>query len=216
MSCHNGRRSSDDVDGQIEDGSAHLGPHHSVQGDMLAGVNAYERVDSTFAWSSSLHILAEDACVTCHTHPHEGDPEAGIPSFTGHSFLPTVEACASCHGEIEDFEEVPAKQDFDGDGTIEGVQLEVDGLLVILEETIIDASTSDAARDSLLADFEGNIGDATITTVDQRKAGYNWAYVSFDGSRGVHNATYAVQLLQQSTLFLDPGGLPRASILVED
>lgn len=215
MACHNGRRSSDDVDAQIEEGSAHLGPHHSVQGDMLAGVNAYERIDSTFAWSSSLHILAEDACVTCHTHPHEGDPESGIASFTGHSFLPTVEACASCHGDLDDFEEILAKADYDGDATIEGVQLEVDGLLDILEEAIIDASTSEEAADSLRADFEGKMGDPLLTTVDQRKAAYNWAFVAFDASRGVHNATYAIQLLQRSALFLSPGALPERATLLE-
>ena len=33
-----------DVDDQIDNGTAHFGPHHSVQGDMLAGVNAYQGV----------------------------------------------------------------------------------------------------------------------------------------------------------------------------
>jgi hypothetical protein len=215
MACHNGRRSSDDVDTQVEEGSAHLGPHHSCQGDMLAGVNAYEDVVPGFDFRSSLHIQVQDACVTCHAHPHEGDLENGIANFTGHTFLPTVEACAPCHGEIVDFSDILAKQDFDGDAAIEGVQDEIAGLLDTLREVIIDASPSQEAADSLTADFEGFFGDTLYTTREQRAAAYNWAFVEFDGSRGVHNTTYAVQLLQQSVLSLDPGGLPRAHVLVE-
>jgi hypothetical protein len=213
MACHNGRRTNTQVEGQVNDGTEHFGPHHSVQGDMLAGVNAYENVAPDFEWSSSRHILVEDACVTCHAHPHAGDPENGIPNFMGHSFAPTVEACAPCHGTLGDFSDVTAKLDYDGDGEIEGVQTEIEGLLALLEQTIIDASATPEARAALESDFEGQLGLATVTTVAQRKAGYNWAYVSFDGSEGVHNATYAVQLLQQSILSLSPGALMETSIL---
>lgn len=214
MACHNGRRTETDVNNQINNGSAHLGPHHSVQGDMLAGVNAYENVDSTFAFATSKHILVQDACVTCHTHPHEGDIPNGIPNFTGHTFEPTVEACQPCHGNLSDFEEVLAKADYDGDGQVEGVQLEVRGLLAILEETIIEATPTEDGKAALRADFEGKVGDATITTREQRMAAYNWAFVSFDGSSGVHNATYAVQLLQRSILSLNPGRLPGTAELL--
>lgn len=215
MACHNGRRTEEDVADMLENGSGHFGPHHSVQGDMIAAVNAYEDVNPAFDFRTSLHIEVEDACVTCHTHPHEGDPENGIATFTGHSFLPTVEACAPCHGEIEEFTDVLAKQDFDGDMTIEGVQEEIVGLLAVLEQVIIDASPTQEGSDSLAADFESFIGDTLYTTRTMREAAYNWTFVSFDGSMGVHNTTYAVQLLQQSVLALDPGGLPRAHILVE-
>ena len=215
MACHNGRRSSDNVEDQLANGSGHFGPHHSNQGDMLAAVNAYEAINPDFTFRTSLHIEVEDACVTCHTHPHAGDAENGIATFTGHTFLPTVEACASCHGEITEFSDVLAKQDFDGDMEIEGVQDEIEGLLGALRQAIIDASPTGEAADSLEADFEHFIGDTLYTTRTQREAAYNWAFVSFDGSKGVHNTTYAVQLLQQSLLAVQPGGLPQAHILVE-
>ena len=214
MSCHNGRRTEENVLDQIANGSSRgVGPHHSVQGDMLAGVNAYEDIAPGFTFATSRHILVQDACVTCHTHPHEGDPEAGIDTFTGHTFLPTVEACQPCHGELADFTEVMAKDDYDGDGVVEGIQEEVRGLLDTLEQTIIDASTSEAARMALEENFEGNNGNPELTTPEQRAASYNWAYVAFDGSSGVHNATYAIQLLQKSIESLNPGALPRAAIL---
>jgi len=213
MACHNGRRTDTQVEAQIQNGGR-FGPHHSVQGDMLAGVNAYERVDTTFTFASSKHILVQDACVTCHTHPHEGDLANGIPNFTGHTFEPVVEACQPCHGDLDDFEDVLAKDDYDGDGAVEGVQEEVDGLLDVLEATIIATARSPEAAAALTADFEGELGDTTITTVGQRKAAYNWTFVSYDGSRGVHNATYSIQLLQRSILSLDPGALDSRAILL--
>ena len=57
-------------------------------------------------------------------------------------------------------------------------------------------------------DFDTNLPKKDVSTVDQRKAGYNYYFVEFDASAGVHNRTYAIQLLQQSILFLDPQGLP--------
>ena len=207
MSCHNGRRQTYDVLSHIEEGSSHFGPHHSVQGDMLKGVNAYEAINPDFEFASSKHLLVEDACVTCHTHGHEGDLANGIANFTGHTFEPTVEACEPCHGELASFADVTAKSDFDGDGVVEGVQEEVSGLSELLRVVILDASKDATSRSALEEDFESAIGDVAISTKRQREAAYNWAFVEFDGSSGVHNTTYAVQLLQQSILYLDESAL---------
>jgi len=184
---------------------------------MLAGVNGYEGVAPGFAFASSKHILVQDACVTCHVNR----VEESLPYFTGHTFEPTTSACSPCHGAISDFSEVLAKDDFDGDGAIEGVQGEIQGLLDTLAWSIVDASTSQASREALAAAagdhdaFAGLLGNATITTADQRKAGYNWAFVDYDGSKGVHNTTYSIQLLQRSILFLDTGKLGKARLLIE-
>lgn len=213
MSCHNGRRTEANVTDQINNGTRNFGPHHSVQGDMLAGVNAYNDINPDFGFATSRHILVQDACVTCHASPNDGDPENGIPTFTGHTFEPTVHACQPCHGELEDFTGVIAKQDYDGDENVEGVQEEVLGLLDLLQQVIIDASTTPESRQALIDDFTGKLGDATVTTREQRAAGYNWAFVDYDGSKGVHNATYSIQLLQQSIFSLDTGALPASAFL---
>jgi hypothetical protein len=213
MSCHNGRRAPTDIAGQIASGSDHFGPHHSVQGDMLAGTGAYEDVQPGFPWTSSRHLAVRDGCVHCHTHGHEGEEV-----YTGHGFLPTVEACEECHGPITDFTEIMAKQDYDGNGQIEGVQLEITGLLGILKQAIVDASLTPGAADSLAnaEDFAAAVGDTLITTVEQREAGYNYFFVDFDGSHGVHNTTYAIQLLQQSTLAIAPGKLPPGAYILRE
>ncbi|MFH1278102.1 MAG: cytochrome c3 family protein [Candidatus Eisenbacteria bacterium] len=217
IACHNGRRDWEDVDEQIAEGSAHFGPHHAVQGDMLAGVNAYEGVDSSFTFATSRHILVEDGCVHCHTHAHDAEsPTEESPNYTGHTFEPTVEACYECHGTLSDFSDVMAKKDFDGNGSVEGVQDEVEGLLAVLREVLTDATANPTTRAALEAaedaDFAGVVGDTlyvndgTISGA-QRKAAYNHAFVEYDGSMGVHNATYAVQLLQQSIERIDPDKL---------
>jgi hypothetical protein len=216
MSCHNGRRQDRDVIAQIDEGSSHFGPHHSVQGDMLKGVNAFEEVAPDFPFTSSKHLLIGDGCVNCHTHAHDAVVDGVDTHFTGHTFEPTVEACSNCHGNIEEFEDVGAKVDYDGDGTIEGVQDEVRGLMEVLREAIIEASKSPEARQALIDDFELAIGDTSISTRDQRAAAYNLFFVEFDGSSGVHNANYAIQLLQQSILFVDPDGMSAEAVLLVD
>jgi len=202
MACHNGRRTPTNINSQINNGTAHFGPHHSCQGDMLAGTGAYEAINPSFPWGSSTHLRIEDGCVSCHTHGHEG--EGGAPNYTGHDFHPTVEACERCHGAISDFAEVAAVDDYDGNGAVEGVQHEVAGLMELLMEAILDASDTPEHRAALETDWEAAIGDTNISTLDQRKAAYNHEFVEFDQSRGVHNAKYAIQLLQQSILFLEP------------
>lgn len=214
MSCHNGRRTPTNIEGQIANGNAHFGPHHSCQGDMLAGTGAYEDVTPGFPWTSSRHLAVRDGCVHCHTHPHGEGPA----TYTGHDFLPKPEACAECHGVITDFDQIHAKEDFDGNGQIEGVQDEIEGLLGLLKLAIIDASTSpeDSLALATAVDFSAAVGDTNLTTREQRESGYNYFFVDYDGSRGVHNTTYAIQLLQQSTLSLGTGQLPaRAYILRE-
>jgi hypothetical protein len=213
VACHNGRRDTNRILRQINEGDENFGPHHSNQGDMLAGTNAYEDITPDFPFTTSKHVQIQDGCVNCHNH--HVPIEEGPPAYTGHEFKPIVEACQPCHGAIGSFEDITAKADYDGNGLIEGVQLEVEGLVHLLEQTIIDATPADSTADrqaleEALADdeFPAAIGNLSLSTTAQREAGYNLFFVKFDSSRGVHNAAYAIQLLQQSILHLDPEGLP--------
>ncbi len=204
MACHNGRRTLTNITDQLNNGTAHLGPHHSCQGDMLAGTGANEAINPGFPWGSSTHLQIQDGCVSCHTHAKANDVDAGVPNYTGHDFQPTVEACQTCHGAISAFSDVAAIADYDDDGEVEGIQFEVAGLIETLHETILDRSDSPEQRQALVDDYEASIGDITISNIAQRNAAYNLAFVEFDASHGVHNAKYAIQLLQQSILYLAP------------
>ncbi|MFQ6616343.1 MAG: ammonia-forming cytochrome c nitrite reductase subunit c552 [Fidelibacterota bacterium] len=204
MQCHHARRSAES---QLDEGYAHFGPHGNPQGDMLAASSAYEGVAETgFPWAAPTHLYIEDACVTCHMHMEEYISE-DEPAVTGHSYEPTVEACAQCHGTISDFGDIMARDDFDGDGEVEGVHDEVEGLMHLLEEALVDAGLDTTGG----ADFEEALGDTTRSTYQLRQAGYNLVFVEADKSHGIHNPDYAIQLLQQSYKHLT-GSLPLNSV----
>ena len=139
----------------------------------------------------------------------------GTTAITGHTFMPTVAACAPCHGAISDFSDILALDDFDGDGTIEGVQLEVAGLMEILEEDIWNSMIARGV-DTTGLDLEHAIGDTSVSSFVERGAGFNLIYLIEDGSHGIHNPDYVVQLLQQSIQYLTGAPVPNAVIVREE
>jgi len=207
MNCHTGRRDATDIEEQLDEGNSRGGgPHHGNQGGFINGtVVAREVASAGFAWAESFPRNIEHSCVTCHM---EG--EAGVN--TGRAYEPSLEACEPCHGTLTDFDDVMAKNDYDGDGAVEGVQSEVSGLMdelfrTIVEDTGLDTTgTGDADPiDQLFGSvfdtngaprFAGLTGGLVARNL--RAAAFNWAAVSYDHSHGVHNAAFAIQLLQQS------------------
>jgi len=194
------------------------GAHHGPHADMLLGVNAYEFPGKSY--SKSAHAMLPGAtCVTCHmTMPQQR--YAFMPTIAGHSFrigaevheLPKLNnaGClsAGCHSEMN---QVPGKHlfnrlaaaDWDGDGKVETVQEEVQGLL----DRIINKQGTgllQTMKDPLY-DAKGDfIRNKTQYPVEVVGALFNWKFVKEDGSRGIHNTKYAVQLLTDSVKALDP------------
>lgn len=201
VQCHHARRGPDQ---QVLTGYAHFGPQGSPQGDMIAGVSGYEDLngfDFTRNRKTS-HYLIKEACVTCHMHA-EPYPNAN----TGHSFIATTAACRDCHGVLESFDDIKANDDFDGNGLVEGIQREVHGLLDLLSSELVAAgldSTGGVAA-GLSATVNDTLADGSQKpeNIRLRRAGYNYVFVMNDGSFGVHQPVYTVQLLQQSILFLN-------------
>lgn len=200
MHCHVARVKAEE---NVLTPSPRTGPHHGPQTDMLVGTNGFPY---GLAIASSAHIHAvEDSCVTCHMQPTaETDP--GHLFAGGHTFnvawdhgtpndpsddVQMVAACMKCHGPIRSFDLV--RQDFDGDGVVDGVQTEVRHLLDKL---------------GMLLPPVGNpkVTITTSYTLEQRQAAYNYQFVLEDGSFGVHNTAYAVGLLKASiaSLSVDP------------
>lgn len=199
--------------------AAPWGAHHGPQSDMLLGTNAYEFPGKTY--SKSAHgLLAEANCVTCHmTQPRQRYGLA--PNIGGHSWRiggevherPTLNlaGCTSsgCHKELKqvpgkDLVDVKAGGDYDADGKIETVQEEVAGLL----ERLINKQGSgllQKARNPLYdAKGEFVLNNKTEQPIEIVAALYNYKFVLEDGSKGVHNTKYAVQLLMDSIKALDP------------
>jgi Cytochrome c554 and c-prime len=205
MHCHHARNGQESG---VPNGASHFGPHSSPQADILAARTGYLDVaPGGFNWAGPSHLYIENSCKTCHLSTAEyGGPNN--PAVTGHTFMPTTAACQYCHGTISSFRDIPAADDFDGDGEIEGLQNEVDGLAELLVEALVSSGLDTTGG------LEAALGDTSISTLVQREAGWNLVLIESDASHGVHNPDYVVQLLQQSYLHLT-GSLPKNTYAVE-
>ncbi|MFH1009088.1 MAG: FlgD immunoglobulin-like domain containing protein [Candidatus Latescibacterota bacterium] len=208
MNCHMSRRNAEEY---VQVYSSRYGPHYGPQTDMLMGTNAAEFGKEIE--SSGHKYAASDACVTCHMAGTPGTDEPGQFMVGEHTFamrwdgdtpeddtddVENVGACASCHGELESFDK-KSSVDFDGDGSIEGVQTEVHGLL---ERLALKLPPLGDPAVTVTADY----------TASELMAAYNYKFVKDDGSYGVHNTKYAVGLLQ---LALKDLGDPVTSVEVD-
>jgi Cytochrome c554 and c-prime len=216
MTCHhsrNGSATNNIAKYQLNQptwaGGLGFGPHDSTAGDMVEGVNAitYDKAIP----SGSHSAVIPDVCVGCHMQPvatsHPAFGKAG-----GHTYsmtydvvnagvtntLDLVDTCVKCHGPIEGFNF--ARKDYDGDGVIDGVQTEVQHLLNNLSR-LLPNSTYRA---------DGNyVADGLVKVIDRNTVKTNWPtkflngawnymFVNVEGSKGVHNAPYAVGVLKAS------------------
>jgi len=185
MQCHISRR---DAVTYVEAYHSHYGPHHGPQTDMFVGANAITYGKDI---PSSAHYAAiEESCVECHMQPLANGDE-GFTKVGGHTFrltsedgsVETVEACRECHGDIESLD-FP-RQDYDGDGVLEGVQTEVKGLMDKLGMLLPPYGSPE-------------VEETSSWTAQERKAAYNYLFVEEDGSHGIHNLSYAVGILKAS------------------
>lgn len=195
MNCHKTRRN-----GPVYAETFHTrqNPHYGVQADMLAGTNGPNY--GNLPTSSHLYAV-ENSCAGCHMQPQTAKLADGTanPVFAkagGHTFkvkadngTPTdpsddtdlTTACADCHGPTQSFD-MP-REDFDGDGAIEGVQTEVAHLMEMVAKALPPVGSTTIKLDS-------------TSTVAQNKATYAYYYVYYDGSHGIHNTRYTVGMLK--------------------
>jgi hypothetical protein len=203
-------------------GGSSFGVHDSTAGDMVEGVNAitYGKVIP----SGSHSAVITNVCVGCHMQPvattHPAFGQAG-----GHTYSMTykvvnggvtnsadlVDVCVKCHGPIEGFDF--ARKDYDGDGVIEGVQTEIQHLLDKLSRMLPNSTYR--ADGNYVPD--GLVKSPSVKTNWPTKflqAAWNWQFVNVEGSKGVHNAPYAVGVLKASIADLtgdaNSDGLPDA------
>lgn len=224
MQCHhsrNGSASNNVASFQKNmptwEGGVSFGPHDSTAGDMIEGVNAitYGKVIPSGSHSTTI----SNVCVGCHMQPVASTD----PAFTkagGHTFsmsytavtsgvtnhVAKVDVCVKCHGHIEDFDMV--RKDYNGDGVIEGIQTEVQKLLDKLS-TLLPNSTYRADGNYVADGQVKSIGRTTAKTNWPTRflnGAYNHMYVNVEGSRGIHNAPYAIGLLKASIADLTGDG----------
>jgi hypothetical protein len=186
--CHHARYDNDQVQSQIENGTAHFGPHHGPQMDMFIGSGCYEIAGFTYNRDHSHQTAVTEACVKCHM-VRMAEIEGEDQQHAFHSFDPDPGNCEPCHSGLPDF-------------NYHGVQTEIQGkmdqLAVLLGFTDAD-------------DFEANFdSQAAGVQVWQREAGYTLMFLWEDRSLGVHNPTYARSLLNNAIEYAtEMGGLAR-------
>lgn len=184
MACHNGWHAS----GKNASGAL-TAPHTSVQTDMLYGVNTVDpgvESNANAPDPGSVHLRVEDTCVGCHVTGAEGANHTfRVTSFT---------ACESTDCHDQDMTDGgTATEDFDGDGSVEKTVIEIEGLTEKLKGAIeAKAGTFQSSR--------GQVAFAAGTVVDDATyaAAYNYFFVLKDGSRGIHNPAFTVDLLNLS------------------
>jgi hypothetical protein len=140
--------------------------------------------------------LLENACASCHMKVTENvDSEGNVILSGGHTFSMTtpdgvdnVAACAPCHS-FESFEAIDIEfngtKDLDGDGSEEGLQMEVAGNVIrsIANVNYLHLDSQDIG-----------VIDSTWSLV-QAQAYYNYDAILEDRSGGMHNPKFAVGLL---------------------
>ena len=215
--CHRARRTPKEEVRARNIPTDSWGAHHGPQADMLSGTNAYEFPGKKYA-SSAHGALPTATCATCHMTLPAGRYSLS-PAIGGHSFRIAGEVheehkvntagCTNsgCHAEMNQvsgthYFDKKAGADYDGNGKIESVQQEVEGLL----KKIINDKGSGLLQTMKDApyDAKGKFANAkTQYPIEVVGTLYNYKFVLEDGSKGVHNTTYAVQLLMDSIKALD-------------
>lgn len=215
--CHQARRTAKEEVKARAIPSASWGAHHGPQADMLLGTNGYEFPGKKYSQSAHA-FLAKANCVTCHMALPNGRYSLA-PSIGGHSFKVegevhegpalNVAGCLSsgCHTEMKQvkgtlFFDRKAPADYDGDGKIETIQEEVQGLyerIINKEGTGLLQKMKDPPYDAK-GKFIDNKVQYPVAVV---AALYNYKFVREDRSKGIHNSTYGVQLLMDSIKALD-------------
>jgi hypothetical protein len=215
--CHRARRMPKDEVRARNIPTDSWGAHHGPQADMLEGTNAHEFTGKKYA--SSVHTALPNAnCVTCHMSL-PGGRYSLAPSVGGHSFRIAGEVheehkvntagCTNsgCHATMTQVKgthyfDKAAAQDYDGDGKVESAQEEVQGLL---EKFVNDKGSGllQTMKEPMYNAKGKFVNTKTQYPVDAVAALYNYKFILEDRSNGIHNMTYAVQILMDSLKALD-------------
>jgi predicted CXXCH cytochrome family protein len=190
MDCHK-NRTNVSVTTQTKVTSSHWGMHHSVQADLLFGQNAAQF--GSIPYISGSHKNISNTCVSCHM---ASGPDTGHVAWNKageHTFrmkdeasgYENIEGCLSCHPGVTGFDDFMAPQDYDGDSQIEPWQDEIAGCIRNMRIALPPVGVDSVSWQLIAADS---------FNVNLRKAYWNYQFLEYDGSHGMHNPFYAVNV----------------------
>lgn len=230
VACHNDERDLAYKSDYLA-GSKSRGAHRNTQADVF-----YHTTASVFDFgkgdyiSSGHDVFVNEGCIKCHMAANPPAPAGAVADYIevvntrginslitagGHtlsmvgsyngSIVQNTAVCnnAECHGKVPvtSFDRT-AFADYDGNGKIEGVQSEVKGLL-----TLLAAELPKGSNGNVLSSVTQN-----NTTPLQRQALWNYNVIVNDGSYGVHDAAFTIQVLQRTYKELTGRDVPGATI----
>jgi len=179
--CHQIRNPKPTVDGgNVAITSSRYGTHYGVESQMLLGEGGLGDVTGS---PSAHYSTVENTCVACH-----------MGEEANHTYLPDVARCQTCHADAANFD-------------INGAQTEVAAKLEELHTLFVEKklmNPDEVANPSHLwgvydpaADKWSNpSADAPLTVPEAvANAMWNYKFVTYDQSNGVHNSAYAKALL---------------------
>lgn len=182
--CHQVRNEKPTVTGgNVEVTSARFGPHYGIPAPMLLGEGGLGDVSGT---PSAHYSTVKDTCVACH-----------MGEEFNHTYTPDVARCQACHADTADF---------DINGVRTEVQAMVDELTAIFVEKKLMNPDEVANPDHLWGIYDpatqkwsNPSADAPLTVPEAvANAMWNYKFVVYDKSMGVHNSAYTKALLQQA------------------
>lgn len=149
---------------------------HTSENFTLAGVTGDDSLSAT-----------NDKCVTCHMSTPPSATENGYRELGGHNFrmvkdgdttstVKQVSVCKNCHLDVTDTFDRSARADYDGDGTREGIQTEIKGLLVLLSDKLKAYDTVDVTQTSASgATYDSTTGLYTIKALSYASTAFSQA-----------------------------------------
>jgi hypothetical protein len=188
-------------------GFSFVNPHYLDGGAILWSRNAWEyffnNVPQTY--SDGIQKHKETNCTGCHMSEANADDTEG-----GHTWVPKIETCqtSTCHGPVADFFSINAAADYDGDGQAETVFEEIGTIttggasgtgLFGQVITALNARGIYYNPDTYPYFFTSTGGQFRLWTTHTLSAAFNLSFLYKSGNAVyVHNAKYAVQILQDS------------------
>lgn len=221
MTCHQGRESTDSVDAKLAKYGEDLDPdavpaplpaatadgkpialsfsnvHYAAAASTLYG----GQVRTGYQYPGKMydvklaHVTGYDTCVSCHD-PHKGEVK--------------LEACTECHGELataadlKNVREPSSAFDYDGDGELEGIGVEIEGMQAILLTSIqnyaLEVAGAEIKYDAATYPyFMGADGKSYANwTPRLLKAAFNYQVALKDAGGYAHGGKYLIQLMFDS------------------
>ncbi len=177
-------------------------PHYGVNGQMLMGTGGFQFVDYTYTGNSNHTTnttIKQDGCVKCHMSEPVG---GGAGKGGGHTmwiaydnngtpgYVLTGCKAAGCHASSITSPDIPGSST----GGV-GAQTLITRNLDTLQQLLVARNWLDPATGLLRASSSSPL---KIVPASRAGAIFNYYFIEHEGSEGVHNTKYALDLLRSS------------------